>query len=277
MKCFALIISMVLACTQLYPQTNQECWVKVLNYHEILPAEDIKDSNYLRLDDKKKASRAVYLIVPVDKFEEQLQFLKASYTVMSLRSMLWHIDNKEPFNSNGAVITIDGAGEDIYTHVYPLLKKYDMPATIFIQTRALKDPGGLTWEHMKEMSDNGIEIGSHSVNHIRLTKRYKKETQEIYEQRITNELADSKLLLESKLKKKVEYFAYPYGAYNETVERLVLKAGYKAAVTVQWDKNTLSSNSFRLKRRPVKGTMSLSEFVNIFKYNAQDDFHESTD
>jgi len=277
MKRVIIMFFVILAYLPLFSQSKQECWVKVLNYHEILPADEIKDSNYLKLDDKKKASRAIYLIVPLDKFEEQLQFLKVSYTVMSLRSMLWHIDNKEPFDSNGAVITIDGCGDNIYKYVYPLLKKYDVPATIFIQTKALKDKGALTWEQIKEMSNNGIEIGSHSINHYHMTRKFKNESEEVYEKRIMNEFTDSKMLLEKKLKKQVEYFAYPYGSYNETVEMLAEKAGYKAAVTVQWDKNTLSTQKFRLKRRPVKGTMSLSDFVNIFKYDAQDDFHESTD
>ncbi len=272
-----LLLSLVLLAAAVERPKKQECWVKMLNYHEIIPEAEIKSPEYLRLGDKQKAGRAIYLIVPLEKFEEQLQFLKSTYTVMSFSSMLRHVDSKEPFDSNGVVITFDGSGNFVYRNVYPLLKKYDLPAIVFIQTKTLNDKKALTWDQIKEMSNNGIEIGSHSINHYHMSKKNENETTEMYEQRLRNELAGSKQFLESKLKKKVEYFAYPYGSYNETVERLAEEAGYKAAVTVQWDKNTLSTNKFRLKRRPVKGTMSLPEFVDIFRFDSPDDYRESAE
>jgi hypothetical protein len=59
--------------------------------------------------------------------------------------------------------------------------------------------------------------------------------------------------------------------------RLAKESGYKAAVTVQWDKNTIETNPFALKRRGVLGNISLNQFVELLTKNYKDDMREYAD
>jgi len=86
----------------------------------------------------------------------------------------------------------------------------------------------VTWDQLKEMSGNGIEIGSHTLNHPILS-RLKKEEE------LTAETALSKEIFEEKLGKPVESFCYPNGCpkdINASVLNHVKMAGYKGAVVV---------------------------------------------
>ncbi|MCG8667895.1 MAG: polysaccharide deacetylase family protein [Pseudomonadales bacterium] len=79
----------------------------------------------------------------------------------------------------------------------------------------------MTWEQLKEVSDNGISVGSHSMSHRLLSQ--------ITEEEQSWEIKESKTLIESRLGKKVNTIAYPVGAvtsFNDTTKRLVKEAGY---------------------------------------------------
>lgn len=81
------------------------------------------------------------------------------------------------------------------------------------------------WDQLYEMSENGIEIGSHTMNHPILSR--------IEEKDLIEELATSKKILEKKLGKKVLSFCYPNSRpadINELVLKLVKEAGYAGAV-----------------------------------------------
>ena len=136
----------------------------------------------------------------------------------------------------------------------------------------------MKWETIKKLNEEGlIDIESHSLSHPHLSRKSKGESEEAYEVRVRKELAESKLQIEKKLGKKVEYFAYPYGSYNSTVMRLLKETGYKAAVTVQWDKNNIETNPYALKRRGVFGTMSLKQFKELFTRKFKDDMRKYAD
>jgi len=82
----------------------------------------------------------------------------------------------------------------------------------------------LTWEMVETMHRNGITIGSHTKSHTLLSSE-KLETAK-------QELAESKAVLESKLKAKINHFAYPDGRYNPAVVEAVNSSGYQFAYSI---------------------------------------------
>jgi len=81
----------------------------------------------------------------------------------------------------------------------------------------------LNWEQISEMSKDSLcTIGSHTVSHGVLPN--------MNVEQIEAELRDSKLKLEQYVSKKVDHFAYPYGAFDESVLDFVRRADYKTAV-----------------------------------------------
>jgi peptidoglycan/xylan/chitin deacetylase (PgdA/CDA1 family) len=85
----------------------------------------------------------------------------------------------------------------------------------------------LTWEQVREMSQNGIEMGSHTVEHPILTR--------ISISQVENELIHSKERIEAELGKPVIAFAYPNGEradFSPDVINFVRQSGYQMAFTL---------------------------------------------
>ena len=66
------------------------------------------------------------------------------------------------------LITFDDGYDDNYLNAFPILKGYGIRATIFVVPAFVGKKNYLTWEQIKEMSDNGISIQSHNLNHTKL-------------------------------------------------------------------------------------------------------------
>jgi len=97
--------------------------VPVLLYHRILPEAGIDT-----------ISSSSGMIVLVNTFEKHMKFLSQHYNVISINAFIGAIKQKKTLPSHSAVITFDDGWEDNYLHAYPVLKKYGLPATIFIAT-----------------------------------------------------------------------------------------------------------------------------------------------
>lgn len=67
-------------------------------------------------------------------------------------------------------------GSGNYTNMFPILKKYNIPATIFVVENLLDTTEYFTWENAKEMYDSGlVKIHTHGKKHIDYSKLSKNE------------------------------------------------------------------------------------------------------
>lgn len=123
------------------------------------------------------------------------------------------------------VLTFDDGYRSFYTAAYPILKKYNIPATLFVINQDIGKRGYVTWEMMKEMQASGlVEIGAHTMNHKHLDK--------LKLEKVKCQIEESKRQLEVGLKTQIKVFAYPYGGYNQKIEEIVKQAGFIGAVGV---------------------------------------------
>ena len=202
--------------------------------------------------------------INIVEFEKQMDYLAThNYSVISLSELLKGLrDSQLP--PKPIVITIDDGFKSIYTLAYPVLKKYNFPATLFIYTNFIeKNNGSLTWEEIREMTKNNIEIGSHTLSHCNLLKYKKNENYETYLARIRREIFLSKEILESKIGSKVKFFAYPYGVYSPIIKNLVIQAGYEGILNANSMNNILNADPFSLNRQIIFGQSSLNSFIRI--------------
>mgnify|MGYP001580820482 CR=1 FL=1 len=63
----------------------------------------------------------------------------------------------------------------------------------------------------------------------------------------------------------MNFLAYPYGLYNDQVEKLALSAGYQAMLTLDWGNNTSETSPARLKRKQVFRDTTMEQFVRLLK------------
>lgn len=182
--------------------------VPILMYHSI-------DQNY-------KSSK---LSVSPESFARQMEFLRKNhYNVVPLEKVIPYLEKREKPPVKTIAVTLDDGYENNYQIVYPILKKYNIPATIFIIINRVGAPGFVTWEQIKEMSDSGlVTIGSHTKVHFWLLNSDKSFLDE--------EIVGSKKILEEKLGRPVNAFCYPMGSFDEASKKAVRDAGYLCAVS----------------------------------------------
>lgn len=126
--------------------------------------------------------------------------------------------------SQGLVsLTFDDAWRSIYIHALPLLTKYNMKSTQYVNTNPVKVAQANTTApypymmpyHVKEFHNKGHEIGSHTVNHPNLTQVSAAE--------LNYQLTESKKYLTQLTGVVPKNFASPYGAYNTTTLNAIMQ------------------------------------------------------
>lgn len=205
---------------------HQAYSVPVLMYHSISPV-----------------TGKTRLSVSPEAFEKQMQFLKNNhYQVLKLDEYVDLLNNKQKPKQKAAVITFDDGYENNYSFAYPVLKKYKIPATIFMVVGWVGKEGMMNWQQLAKLNESGlIEIESHSLTHPELTK--------LNVPSLIGEIKLSKQILEEKLKKEVKYFCYPYGFYNSIIKEAVRLFGYKGACATQFKQKLARKNDvFALRR-----------------------------
>ncbi len=156
-------------------------------------------------------------------FERQLIFLaRHRYRVLSLDQLLDALDRGDRLRRS-AVITFDDGCEETYTVAWPLLKRYGVPATVFVTPGEIGRPGFATWPQVEAMANDGMTIGSHTMHHSYLPL--------VAEERLPEELVESKRLIEGHIQRPVHFISYPTGGFTARVQDVVEQAGYRAACT----------------------------------------------
>lgn len=111
----------------------------------------------------------------------------------------------------------------------------------------------LMWDHLKEMAGSElVEIGSHAVHHTNLDT--------LDPEQMSMEVVQSKVVLEERLGRRIDAFAYPGGAYNERIKQGLLRAGYRCGMTTRHGFNDRSTDLFELRRNEVGNGGSLLLF-----------------
>ena len=290
--------------------------------------------------------------IDLPRFEQQMRFISEKMHPIHMQTLVSRIREGKGIHPKSIIVTFDDGYEDNYTNAFPILKKYSIPATIFLTVgsvntkssfwwdvlgeliekskvdylngrtlerligrpnskiigripifRAIEKDRAVTllsnklkkldtehlwwavegirnavglygtelekqemlnWEQIEEMSQVGIEFGSHTVTHPDLGR--------IGQHRIESELRNSKKILESKLERRVQGIAIPYGLkqnYDSEVLNLVKKVNYQYCLTAVPGTANSMSDVFEM-RRVSGGSAFLPIFVwKISKYMQQ--------
>ena len=199
-----------------------------------------------------------------ETFRQHLQYIEMTgYNVIPLRHLYEYVSGKRStLPRNPVVITLDDGWRSAYTEAYPELKKRNFPFTLFIYPNIIgKTAIALSWDQIREMSNNGGDIQSHSLSHPFLTKRMHRSFDDVqYAAWLSRELAESKKIIEKNTGKKVQFLAYPYGDYDTRVAMYADKAGYSAALTCDFGKVRKGSDPLRMKRFVIDKRMDFAAF-----------------
>lgn len=209
--------------------------------------------------------------VSIQQFREQLDFLVAEGYATPTMGELVSVPAKR-WTGRTAVITFDDGYADNLAACEELRQR-GMRASWFIVSGSVgKSPQWpadgrpaqrlLNSAELRRMLDSGMEIGSHTVNHVRLT--------EVDDARLAQELADSRNALEDMLGNAVRSFAYPYGAWDPRCAGAVKQAGYTGACTTRTGWALRDRDPYRLRRLTVFNHDTLGSFARKLYFGSHD-------
>ncbi len=207
----------------------------------------------------------LFTVKPGD-FEKQMAYLSENkFNIISLSSLLDILAGKKTILPKTVVITFDDGYEDNYLVALPVLKKYNLHASVFVITGMIggeRAPRGgtnikmLSLERMKQMRDSGlIDFYPHTDSHPKLT--------DLSHEMVKNEIASSRVMLEKEFGGQANMFAYPYGKYNEAVIKVLKDQNFRGAVTVNVGRIKNTDDPFLLKRNSVDSKITWSMFKGI--------------
>jgi peptidoglycan/xylan/chitin deacetylase (PgdA/CDA1 family) len=209
--------------------------------------------------------------VSMQNFREQLDFLASEgYATQTLRE-LGSAPASRPFRRTVAITFDDGYADNLAA--CEELQKRGMRATWFIVAGSIGKapawpadgrPSGrlLNSAELREMLAMGMEMGSHSVNHVRLT--------EVDDTQLHQELQVSRTALQDLLGKAVTSFAYPFGAWDARCAAAVRQAGYTSACTTRTGWALRDGDPYQLRRLTAFNTDTASSVARKLRFAANE-------
>jgi peptidoglycan/xylan/chitin deacetylase (PgdA/CDA1 family) len=298
--------------------------LRVLNYHRVF---DVPNDGTFTFD------RGLISATPT-QFREQMAHAKSHYDPIRFADLLNWMEGHSKLPKRPLLITFDDGHADNYTHAFPILREFDIPAAIFLSTqyidsgelfwfesvahtimeakpgryrlpgnfepmdisdaesrrkaiervlahiKTLDDAarvavvsglktlmvpgapehatmaGALTWDQIREMAQQGIEFGSHSVSHPILTK--------LDDKTLAHELTSSLQTIKRELGTCLDVLAYPEGstsAFNARVVDATRRAGYRLGLSYVSGTNILRKfDPFRVKRLHIDTSIPAIQF-----------------
>jgi len=170
----------------------------------------------------------LYGNISQNQFRKDIAYISKRYEIVDLPDVL------ESSSSKQIALTFDDGFQDFHSHVLPILREFDVPATVFVISESIDNPefthnGSSSMEYMslnalQELIHNDlVTIGNHTQTHPRLS--------ECSMERIEREVIGSKSRLEETLDITIDRFCYPHGDFDERVVQSV-SASHDYAVTV---------------------------------------------
>ena len=190
-------------------------------------------------------------------FADQMKTLSDSGYHTILPDQLYdYLVNNGTLPNKPVMLTFDDTDEEQYSLGLTEMKKYGFKGVYFIMTIAINRPRYMSKEQLKNLADSGHVIAGHTWDHHMVTK-YTGADWDI-------QLVKPQTQLETITGKKVTYFAYPFGLWNQAAIPEIKSRGYKLAFILS-TKRDKTEPLYTVRRMIVPGQWSTKGMLNAMK------------
>jgi len=203
----------------------------------------------------------IYNVLPED-FAAQLDYLQENgYTTITLQDFMRALKGKQTLPEKPIILTFDDGYADNFTEMLPILEAHNMTAVVYVITNFIGKEGYLNLEQLKEMQKRGLEIGSHTADHIPIDK--------VSEHILNNQIHGSKQFLDWSGLDTIYTFSYPNGAVSDKLINYLKQENFLNAVTGDAGLNNFDTDPFKLKRVHIRQPrLGITEFkFRLWKAN----------
>ncbi|GEO69519.1 polysaccharide deacetylase family protein [Levilactobacillus acidifarinae] len=230
-------------------------------------AKPVTQPQWLKLKHQLKLPILMYhsistgnqLRVPQAQFAQEMAYLKAHhYRTLTTAEAIKALETNSVPQKKVVWITLDDAYKDNLTKALPVLKRYDLHATINVITGFTHKSNHLSLAEMTRMQRTGhVDFASHTVQHLNLN--------ELTAAQQKTELVASKQWLDQKLNQNTQMLCYPAGRADATTRKLAKQAGYKLALTTQEGLAQMSQGRYNLERLRITPGMTTATFATLIQ------------
>lgn len=199
------------------------------------PTNNVNILLYHQIGDAPNARTNLDCFCNAEEFYLQMQFLKNSdYKVIPLSEALDLIFQQRTIDSKYVVLTFDDGCEKFYDVTFPILEEFGFPSMIYPVAGFLGKHA--TWSKVNnpelkilskrmlvELNKHGVEIGAHTMDHVKLTK--------VNRAHAISQVEESKDTLQQLLGKNIDSFAYPHGDFDYDIINIIKNAGFSNGLT----------------------------------------------
>lgn len=227
--------------------TNHRDGICALMYHKISKEAETKYKNNP-------------YVISAENFEEQMKTLHdEGFNTLTLEEIEQYVKGQTQFTKRTVLLTFDDGYKETYKYAYPILKKYNLNAVVFLITNNnTLQHSFLNWKQIKNSRDI-FQFASHTHNLHFLDSNMNSYLVSRPKDIIIKDLKKSMKFLNTK------YFAYPYGQYNlETIE-ILKEVGFSMSFSTIEGYIKPFDDIFQLKRIGIYPETSLNEFRKILR------------
>jgi peptidoglycan/xylan/chitin deacetylase (PgdA/CDA1 family) len=164
-------------------------------------------------------------------FEQHLDALQQQgFDIVPLDRVVALLQEGQPLPDRTAVITFDDGYKSIYQEAFPRLKARGWPFTVFVNTdpHDRRLPLYMSWDELRDLSRHGGTIANHTVAHNSLVKLPGEESAADWAGRVRSQIEQAQRRIDAEIGEGGKVLAYPYGEFDESLERQVAALGYVA-------------------------------------------------
>ena len=213
---------------------------------------------YHRVDvDQPRDAVGRSLTVSPGQFAEQLAYLQAhGLRAISMAGLYHRLVLGEP-TDHVVVMTFDDGYADQYQYAVPMLRRCGGSATFYIVTGMMGHRRHLTWDDLRVMNGEGMDIAAHGVYHDDLSLM-STEQQAFQIEESIRELQDH-------LHVSLRSYAFPSGRFNRATLALLQAQDVPLAVTTDPRYVIRPASGLELTRLRVKSNWTLAQFAGALE------------
>lgn len=206
------------------------------------------------------------LFVSTQNFREQMQYLTDNgFYFLSMSEVKDFYFNDYQLPEKSILITVDDAFQSFYYNGYPILKEFNIPATLFVASGWLfEDPSEFDPHHSKVMSKDELfsmkdifEFANHTAHLHNRPEMLSNGVMTASKEELQADLDQCNILVDHQ-----DTFAYPFGFYNQTALLNLSTSGIDFAFTTKPGLNTKDTPHLELHRLLVPHNYTLGMFID---------------
>jgi peptidoglycan/xylan/chitin deacetylase (PgdA/CDA1 family) len=208
------------------------------------------------------------LHTPPSVFARQMEWLRSRAQVVALEQVVSALRGRRPLPARSVVLTFDDGFADFHENAAPILLRLGFPAIVFLpvdycggtnrwpgQPAWVREQPLMSWAQVRELAERGIQFGSHSRSHPKLT--------ELGPEKLEAELVESAQEIRSRAGCEARFFCYPYGQWNAAVRQAVQRH-YEGACSTGVGQVERDADPFALPRVDACYLRSAALFQSLF-------------